>query len=126
MYAITNKIDNNVSYHSWVRMTKAIMPIPDIINQDWKLFGTQPIKWDLCMYIEHILDDMKVIVWILNFLIHLTKLSADFSSLSLVMGLSMKPYTDGCHKVGVLVEYMSASTIDNWIPVRRVNFSQMW
>jgi hypothetical protein len=99
MYAMTNKIDNNFSYHSWVRMTKAIIPIPDIINQDWKLFGTQHIKRDLCMYIEHIPDDMKGIVWILNFLIHLTKLSAEFSSLSLVMGFSMKPYTNGCHEI---------------------------
>jgi hypothetical protein len=31
-------------------------------------------------------DDMKGTMWILNFLIRLTKLSADFSSLSLVMG----------------------------------------
>jgi hypothetical protein len=95
---MTNKIDNNSSYHSWVRMTKAIMPIPDIVNQHWKLFGTQHVKWDLC--IEHIPDDMKVFVWILNFLVHLTKLTADFSSLSLVLGFSMKPYTSGYHKVG--------------------------
>jgi hypothetical protein len=126
MYAMINKIDNIFSYHAWVRMTKAFMPIPDIINQDWKLFGMQHIKRDLCMYIEYIPDDMKGIVWILNFLVLLTKLSAVFSSLSLVMGFSMKPYTNGCHKVGVFVEYMSASTIDNWISVRRVNFSQLW
>jgi hypothetical protein len=68
MYAMTNKIDNNFSYHSWVRMTKAIIPIPDIINQYWKLFGTQHIKRVLCMYVEHVRDDMKGIVWILNFL----------------------------------------------------------
>jgi hypothetical protein len=32
---------------------------------------------------------MKGTMWILNFLIRLTKLSADFSSLSLVMGFGM-------------------------------------
>jgi hypothetical protein len=33
------------------------------------------------------------------FLVHFTKLSANFSSLSLVMGFNMKPYTNGCHKI---------------------------
>jgi hypothetical protein len=32
MYAMTNRIDNNYSYHPWVRMTKAIMPISDIFK----------------------------------------------------------------------------------------------
>jgi hypothetical protein len=32
MYAMTNRIDNNFSYHPWVRMTKPIMLILDIIK----------------------------------------------------------------------------------------------
>jgi hypothetical protein len=69
---------------------------------------------------EHIniLDNMKGICMIIDFFVHFTKLSADFSSLSLdfimkPMGFIMKPYTNGCHKIGVFVEYMSASTISN-------------
>jgi hypothetical protein len=95
---MTNKIDNNFSYYSWVRMTKVIMSILDIIKIEKNIWYatchtgfmyahiTYPRYYErYCMNIE--------------FSFQFTKLSADFSSLSLVMGFSMKPYRNGCHKI---------------------------
>jgi hypothetical protein len=48
---MTNKIDNNFSYHPLGRMTKAIMPNHDLIKIE-KLFCTQHLFMGL-MYVEY-------------------------------------------------------------------------
>jgi len=86
---MTNRIDNNFSYHPLGPITKAIMPSHDLIKIE-KLFSTQHFRIDVC--IIHPRRDEKISFYERLVSYPLYQLSADSSSLLLVIDFNMKSY----------------------------------